>query len=130
MKMFKKILVLAAVALFAGSMFVSCGDKYAEAKNAFLKEYEGYVKQIEGLVEGDTEFVGNTTAEKLMSFQSQIAAIGINIESMDYNPNYNEMPDPSTWTGEFKERWDELENRFNELMESANKQLDELQNQL
>ena len=126
MKMFKKILVLAAAALVAGSMFISCGDKYAEAKAAFVEEYEGYVKELEDLVEGDTALNTNSQIDFLQDLQNKIATIGNEIASMETNENYKDMPDPSTWKGELKEKMDALEARYNELMESATKQISEL----
>lgn len=125
MKMFKKILVLAAAALVAGSMFISCGDKYAEAKAAFVEEYEGYVKELEDLVEGDTALNTNSQIDFLQDLQNKIAAIGNEIASMETNEDYKDLPDPSTWKGELKEKMDALEARFNELMESATKQISE-----
>ena len=126
MKMFKKILVLAAAALVAGSMFISCGDKYAEAKAAFVEEYEGYVKELEDLVEGDTALNTNSQIDFLQDLQNKIATIGNEIASMETNENYKDLPDPSTWKGELKEKMDALEARYNELMESATKQISEL----
>ena len=126
MKMFKKIFVLVAAALVAGSMFISCGDKYAEAKAAFVDEFEGYVKELEDLVEGDTKINTNSQLDFLQDLQNKIATIGNEIASMETNENYKDMPDPSTWKGELKEKMDELEARYNELMESATKQISEL----
>ena len=125
MKMFKKILVLAAAALVAGSMFISCGDKYAEAKAAFVEEYEGYVKELEDLVEGDTALNTNSQIDFLQDLQNKIATIGNEIASMETNEDYKDLPDPSTWKGELKEKMDALEARYNELMESATKQISE-----
>jgi len=45
---------------------------------------------------------------------------------METNEDYKDLPDPSTWKGELKEKMDALEARFSELMESANKQISEL----
>ena len=126
MKMFKKIFVLVAAALVAGSMFISCGDKYAEAKAAFVDEFEGYVKELEDLVEGDTALNTNSQLDFLQDLQNKIATIGNEIASMETNENYKDMPDPSTWKGELKEKMDALEARYNELMESATKQISEL----
>lgn len=126
MKMFKKILVLAAAVLVAGSMFISCGDKYAEAKAAFVEEYEGYVKELEDLVEGDTALNTNSQVDFLQDLQNKMATIGNEIASMETNEDYKDLPDPSTWKGELKEKMDALEARFNELMESATKQISEL----
>ena len=125
MKMFKKIFVLVAAALVAGSMFISCGDKYAEAKAAFVEEYEGYVKELEDLVEGDTALNTNSQLDFLQDLQNKIATIGNEIASMETNEDYKDLPDPSTWKGELKEKMDALEARFNELMESATKQISE-----
>lgn len=125
MKVFKKILVLAAAVLVAGSMFISCGDKYAEAKAAFVEEFEGYVKELEDLVEGDTALNTNSQLDFLQDLQNKIATIGNEIASMETNEDYKDLPDPSTWKGELKEKMDALEARFNELMESATKQISE-----
>lgn len=126
MKMFKKIFVLVAAALVAGSMFISCGDKYAEAKAAFVDEFEGYVKELEDLVEGDTKINTNSQLDFLQDLQNKIATIGNEIASMETNEDYKDLPDPSTWKGELKEKVDALQARFNELMESATKQISEL----
>ena len=124
MKMFKKILVLAAAALVAGSMFISCGNNDKQI-NAFLDEMSGYVKELEDLVEGDTALNTNSQLDFLQDLQNKIATIGNEIASMETNEDYKDLPDPSTWKGELKEKMDALEARYNVLMESATKQISE-----
>jgi hypothetical protein len=125
MKMFKKILVLAAAVLVAGSMFISCGNNDKQI-NAFLDEMSGYVKELEDLVEGDTAISTSSQLDFLQDLQNQMTSISNKIINMENNDDYKDLPEPSEWKSELKERYDELESRYTELMDSATRQLGEI----
>ena len=125
MKVFKKILVLAAAALVAGSMFISCGNNDKQI-NAFLDEMSGYVKELEDLVEGDTAISTSSQLDFLRDLQNQMTSISNKIINMENNDDYKDLPEPSEWKSELKERYDELESRYTELMDSATRQLGEI----
>ena len=125
MKVFKKILVLAAAALVAGSMFISCGNNDKQI-NAFLDEMSGYVNELEDLVEGDTAISTSSQLDFLQDLQNQMTSISNKIINMENNDDYKDLPEPSEWKSELKERYDELESRYTELMDSATRQLGEI----